>query len=152
VIQSFGIINSSLNFNRKVDDAAGATAVHLVNGVWGQLSVGLFADPPTGSKGIFLGGGSYQLVVQAISSLSLTVWAATTTIAILFVINRIIRIRLDEDDERAGCDSTQHFQGENLKQTFNEETFRGGKLNESYDRYKSFHVNRTFERSNENLY
>jgi ammonia channel protein AmtB len=140
-----------LTLNRKVDDAAGATAVHLVNGVWGQLSVGLFADPPKGSKGIFLGGGPYQLVVQAISSISLTVWAATTTLGILFIINRIIRIRLNEDDERAGCDSTQHFQGENLKQIFKEETLHGGKMDDSRDRYKSFCVNRTFERSNENF-
>lgn len=141
-----------IEFDRKVDDAAGATAVHLVNGIWGQLSVGLFADSPTELKGIFLGGGPYQLLVQAISSVFLTVWSMVSTLLILFVINKIIKIRLDEDAERTGCDSLLHFQGENLIQNFKiGDQMHQRKLGANLDRYKPVYVNRTFQ-NDENLY
>ena len=43
------------NIHRKIDDAVGATAVHLVGGIWGEISVGLFADPIDGHQGLFYG-------------------------------------------------------------------------------------------------
>lgn len=85
-----------------------------MNGIWGQLAVGFFADPPSGPKGLFLGGGPFQLTVQAISSFCLTVWSFTVTVLILWVVNKIIPIRLDPEDEEKGCDCTQHFVGVDL--------------------------------------
>lgn len=79
-----------------------------MGGIWGQLSVGLFADPLTGPKGIFLGGGPFQLVVQLISSISLSIWAATVTLGILWIVNKIIPIRLDLEEELKGCDEIEH--------------------------------------------
>lgn len=99
--------------SRKVDDAVGCTAVHLTGGIWGQIAVGLFADPPTGPKGIFLGGGPNQLIVQAISSIALTVWAALSTLLILCLVNGIIPMRLSPEDEKKGCDLVEHNIGEN---------------------------------------
>lgn len=134
-------------FVRKVDDAVGATSVHLVNGIWGQLSVGLFADPLTGAKGIFLGGGPFQLIVQAISSIVLTVWAGLMTVAILFVINKIIKIRLDPEDELKGCDLSEHFQGESFAKSYeiSSPQEHTAENDGSFDRYKPFHVNQAFE-------
>lgn len=48
------------------------------------------------------------MVIQAISAICLTVWASTVTIAILWIVNKIIKIRLNPDDELEGCDITQH--------------------------------------------
>lgn len=90
----------------------GCTAVHLVGGIWGQLAVGFFADPPTGPKGLFLGGGPNQLIVQAISSASLTIWAVVSTLLILMLVNSIIPIRLSREDEIRGCDLAEHNIGE----------------------------------------
>lgn len=132
---------------RKVDDAVGATSVHLINGIWGQISVGLFADPLTGVKGTFLGGGTYQLVVQAISSTALTVWAGSMTVAILFVINKITKIRLDPEDELKGCDLSEHFQGEILAKSYEvSPQDRTGDDVGSFDLYRPFpfHVNQSF--------
>jgi Ammonium Transporter Family len=98
---------------RKIDDAVGATAVHLVGGIWGQLSVGLFADPPTGPKGIFLGGGPNQLIVQAIAAVSIAVWSAVAHLLIFLLVDNIIPIRLSEEDEIKGCDLTEHYSSEN---------------------------------------
>lgn len=98
---------------RKIDDACGATALHLVSGIWGQLSVGFFADPPTGPKGLFLGGGPNQLIVQTISCISITLWAAAAMLILLWFVDNIIKIRLSPEDELLGCDLSEHYLGEN---------------------------------------
>lgn len=100
-----------INF-RRVDDAVGATAVHLVNGIWGQLSVGLFADPQEGLKGLFLGGGFYQLAVQSISAVSLMIWGASATLVIIWTVDQILPIRLSPEDEIRGCDISEHHLGD----------------------------------------
>jgi Amt family ammonium transporter len=48
----------------KVDDPVGATSVHLVNGIWGTLAVGLFAEArfvADVGNGLFFGGGASLL-------------------------------------------------------------------------------------------
>src|SRR5712675_812953 len=68
----------------RVDDPIGAVPVHLVCGIWGTLSLGLFAtgayglptptgvDTSTVVKGLFYGGGTAQLMAQAIGSAAVT--------------------------------------------------------------------------------
>jgi ammonium transporter len=50
----------------KIDDPVGAVPVHMVNGVWGTLAVGLFATIAgnTGTVGLFAGGGPQLLIAQ----------------------------------------------------------------------------------------
>lgn len=52
----------------KIDDPVGATSVHLTNGIWGTLALGLFANPIYGATGplpgLFYGGGFSQLWMQ----------------------------------------------------------------------------------------
>lgn len=98
--------------SRKIDDAVGTTAVHFVNGIWGQVSVGLFADPRVGRKGLFINGDTYQLIVQTTSAVSLTVWASFATLIIIWLVDQILPIRLDPEDEKLGCDAVELYQGE----------------------------------------
>ncbi|XP_055598397.1 putative ammonium transporter 2 [Uranotaenia lowii] len=97
-----------------VDDPVGASAVHGVAGIWGVLAVGLFADNPiplgntNGRSGLFKGGGWYLLGVQGISVLCLICWAICSTIALLWIINKIVPIRMDPDEERFGADLMEH--------------------------------------------
>lgn len=135
--------------------------------------MGLFADPPSGSKGIFLGGGTYQLIVQAISAVSLTIWASTATLFILFIVNRIILIRLDPEDEKKGCDLSEHSLGESygnevlrsmttldkiihistpIAQRLAHSTEeRNRRHTDSFGRRKPFHSNEAFDRGEERL-
>ncbi|XP_058820467.1 putative ammonium transporter 2 isoform X2 [Topomyia yanbarensis] len=97
-----------------VDDPVGASAVHGVAGIWGVLAVGLFADNPIpltttkGRLGLFKGGGWYLLGVQSLSALCLGCWSICTTLALLWIINKIVPIRMDPNDELLGADLMEH--------------------------------------------
>lgn len=98
---------------RRIDDAVGATAVHFVNGIWGQISVGIFADPVSGPKGLLIDGSTYQLKVQAISAISLVIWTGITSFLIIWGVNKISPIRFDEEEEMKGADHVEYTQGVN---------------------------------------
>ncbi|EAT40941.1 AAEL007373-PA, partial [Aedes aegypti] len=116
-----GIIGSALCclsmplFDRMgVDDPVGASAVHGVAGIWGVLAVGLFADNPipldttNGRSGLFKGGGWYLLGVQSLSALCLICWGICVTLALLWIINKIVPIRMDPNEELLGADLMEH--------------------------------------------
>lgn len=91
-----------------MDDAVGATACHLVCGMWGQLALGLFADTVSGPKGVFLGGSGFQLFLQAISVVALATWAGCATLVIICLVDQIMPIRLSPEDENIGADFSEH--------------------------------------------
>lgn len=103
----------SCDFPRRgIDDAVGTTSVNYVNGVWGHISVGVFADPITGPKGVLINGHWYQLTVQVISAICLSIWAAGAGYVMMYLIDKITPIRLTPEEEITGCDYTEHFKRE----------------------------------------
>ncbi|GAB0090904.1 Ammonium transporter [Sergentomyia squamirostris] len=97
-----------------VDDPVGATSVHGIGGLWGVLAVGLFADNPipldttNGRRGLFKGGGWYLISVQCLGILCICTWATITTYMLLWVINKVIPIRMDPFEELLGADLMEH--------------------------------------------
>ncbi|XP_068157815.1 putative ammonium transporter 2 [Drosophila tropicalis] len=97
-----------------VDDPVGASSVHGVCGIWGVIAVGLFADNPipldttNGRSGLFKGGGWYLLGIQTLSALCLACWGICSTFLLLYVVNKIIPIRMDPHEELLGADLTEH--------------------------------------------
>jgi len=94
----------------KIDDPVGALAVHLANGVWGTLSVGLFASaemPGGGANGLFYGGGMASLTSQAIGVVAVGAFTFALTLAAWFVIKLAMGIRVDEADEARGLDISE---------------------------------------------
>ncbi len=79
----------------RLDDPVGALSVHLVNGIWGTLAVGIFASDP--ANGITLLGQLKGVVVVA-------VFAFVSSYIVLFVLNKIILIRASHDEELEGLD------------------------------------------------
>ena len=88
----------------KIDDPVGAIAVHGANGIWGVLSLGLFADGLYGDglngikgnvTGLFYGGGSGQFIAEAIGALTncifvgLSGWLLFLLLGVLFKGNRV---------------------------------------------------------------
>jgi Amt family ammonium transporter len=95
-----------------IDDPVGALAVHLLNGIWGTLAVGLFANHAIDSlgisKGLFYGGGFHQLGVQALGVVSVGAWTVLTTGILFFVIKKTIGLRVSKEEESVGLDISEH--------------------------------------------
>jgi Amt family ammonium transporter len=96
----------------KIDDPVGAIAVHGINGAWGVISVGIFADGSYGDgwngvpgtvKGILYGDGS-QLVAQLIGTATCFVFVYAAMWSWFKISNKITPIRVKADDEIAGLD------------------------------------------------
>lgn len=99
----------------KIDDPVGAVSVHLVNGVWGTLAVGLFASPDFGANGetgpaagLFMGGGITQLVKQAIGIGAVGAWCLVTGFVLFFVIKAVLGLRVSAEEELRGLDIDEH--------------------------------------------
>ncbi|XP_071567758.1 putative ammonium transporter 2 [Temnothorax nylanderi] len=97
-----------------IDDPVGAAATHGASGIWGVIAIGLFADNPipldttNGRKGLFKGGGWYLLGVQSLSVLCLGVWSFVSSVVLLWIINKIIPIRMSVYEEVLGADLVEH--------------------------------------------
>ncbi|MCR5212484.1 MAG: ammonium transporter [Lachnospiraceae bacterium] len=102
-----------------VDDPVGAVAVHFMNGVWGTLAVGLFSTNAvpgysiangSGEElvGLFYGGGAELLGIQAIGLLATVGWTAVTITIAFLLIKKTIGLRVSEEEEIKGLDSTEH--------------------------------------------
>ena len=98
-----------------VDDPVGAVAVHMFNGIWGTIAVGLFAtDTAPGfavagiREGLFYGGGVDQLIKQ-LGGMGITAGWTVVTIFIAFsIIKHTVGLRVTEEEELMGLDSTEH--------------------------------------------
>ena len=98
-----------------VDDPVGAVAVHMFNGIWGTIAVGLFAtDTAPGfasagiMEGLFYGGGFTQLIRQ-LGGMAVTIlWTVVTIIIAFTIIRKTIGLRVSEEEEITGLDATEH--------------------------------------------
>ena len=98
-----------------IDDPVGAVSVHLVNGVFGTLAVGLFASPAyiqssaaVCKAGLFYGGGFEQLGVQAIGVAAVGGWVVITTGILFFVMKAMKQLRVNREEELRGLDIGEH--------------------------------------------
>jgi len=74
----------------KIDDPVGALSVHLVNGIWGTLAVGIFTDN--------------SLIVQLKGVIVVAIFAFVSSFIVLFILNKIISLRANDDDQLEGLD------------------------------------------------
>jgi Amt family ammonium transporter len=97
----------------KVDDPVGAVSVHGVNGLWGLIALGLFADGSYGDglngvagtvRGLFYGGGAGQLAAQLVSVAVVVVWSFGLMYTFFRVQDKLQGIRVTRDQETMGLD------------------------------------------------
>ena len=97
---------------RKIDDPVGAISVHLVNGVFGTLCVGLFAQDGIGnvssSNGLFFGGGFELLGSQALGVLSVGGFVFVGSLLVWLAIKVTLGIRVSAKEEIEGLDIGEH--------------------------------------------
>ena len=91
----------------KIDDPVGALSVHLANGIWGTLSIGLFASadaPGGGANGLFNGGGFGSLGAQALGTLAVGAFTLTLSLIAWAIVRAIFGLRVTAEDESRGLD------------------------------------------------
>jgi len=98
-----------------IDDPVGAVSVHAVCGIFGTLTVGLFAEAKYSAaaglgevNGLFFGGGFHLLGVQALGVLTVAFWVLLTTFILFMVIKKTIGLRVKEVEEMRGLDIDEH--------------------------------------------
>ena len=89
----------------RIDDAVGAISAHLFAGVWGTLAVALFAPE---SAFTITGQRGQQLLVQALGIVAIGVYAFAISFALLWLINRVYRLRVDAQAEQMGLNVAEH--------------------------------------------
>ena len=96
----------------RLDDPVGALSVHLVNGVFGTLALGLFAQdrfsPGTTGDGLFFGGGASLLVSQLIGVIGVGVFVFVASFIVWYAIKLVIGLRVSEEEETMGLDIGEH--------------------------------------------
>ena len=104
----------------RIDDPVGAVPVHFVNGIWGTLSLGLFATgefyssgqvtgvTENGLKGLFYGGGTQVLIAQVIGSATVTIVTFVAAMVMFSIINAVGLLRVSKEGEEYGIDLHEH--------------------------------------------
>ena len=104
----------------RIDDPIGAWPVHGLCGIWGTLSLGLFASGQFGStgplgpdnsaplKGLFYGGGTQVLIAQAIGSACITAATFGVAMVVMLAVNSTGLLRLPREAELYGMDLHEH--------------------------------------------
>ena len=102
-----------------IDDPVGAVAVHMMNGIWGTIAVGLFATSSAPGysianssgetiEGLFYGGGFELLGIQLTGFAAVACWTAVTITIAFAIIKKVIGLRVTREEELTGLDATEH--------------------------------------------
>ena len=101
----------SIKYALGFDDSLDVVAVHLVGGIWGSLSIGLFGTSAVNSiglDGLFYGGGTTLLLKQALGVGLVLAYSFLATLIIGFIIEKTIGFRVNKDAEVEGVDLSEH--------------------------------------------
>ena len=106
------VVLSVIAFDKiKVDDPVGAISVHLINGIWGTLSIGLLAESqwtPAKTAGLFFGGGLGPLGTQLLGVVSAGATVFVMSLIGWSLIKATMGIRVSLQEEIEGLDIGEH--------------------------------------------
>jgi Amt family ammonium transporter len=115
IVAGILVVGSVFFFDRiKIDDPVGAISVHLVNGIWGTLALGLFANPtvsPAASvvqPGLLMGGGLAQLLPQIYGVLGTGAYVFPASLISFWILKQIVGLRVSPQEEMEGLDLGEH--------------------------------------------
>lgn len=109
-----------LDYKLHIDDPVGAVAVHMMNGIWGTIAVGLFATSKSPgyaiamengaikAEGLFFGGGFTQLGLQLLGFVTVAAWAVVCMTIVFLAIKATIGLRASKEEEIKGLDICEH--------------------------------------------
>jgi len=100
----------------RIDDPVGAVPVHLFNGIWGTLAVGLLSSEAlmdsawgvTTTHGLLLGGGTDLFFTQVVGIVAVAAWTILMASIIFLGIKFTVGLRVSAAEEDAGLDVYEH--------------------------------------------
>ncbi len=104
------VVVEVLDLKLHIDDPVGAVGVHLANGIWGTLAVGLLANPsaPAKLEGLFYTGKIKLFAVQLLGIVAVLAWTGMMMTIVFTVIKKTVGLRVSAEEEIKGLDSTEH--------------------------------------------
>ena len=104
------VVVEFLDLKLHIDDPVGAVGVHMANGIWGTIAVGLLANPsaPAGLEGLFYTGSTRLLAIQLLGILAIIAWTVFTMYITFKVIKSTVGLRASAEEEITGLDATEH--------------------------------------------
>jgi Amt family ammonium transporter len=91
-----------------LDESLDAWAVHGMGGLWGAIATGIFATAAIGGYSGLLEGNVQQFIANVIGALSALAYAFVVTLALAYVIDKTLGLRVSEEEEYVGLDISQH--------------------------------------------
>ena len=105
-----GIISNEYIKKTIIDDPVGCIGSHGVGAIWGLIATGLFTKEIYNDNllGLFYGGGFLLLLYQLIAIVSIILWSIISSFIFFKLIDKLIGLRLSEEDEILGNDLVEH--------------------------------------------
>ena len=100
-----------LKYVFNIDDSLDVVGVHLVGGIWGSLSLGIFGTAAVNSiglDGLLYGGGTELLMKQLLGVGLVFAYSFIATLAIGFAIEKTMGFRIKRENELEGIDLVEH--------------------------------------------
>src|SRR4029077_1501193 len=104
----------------RIDDPIGAVPVHMIGGIWGTMSLGLFAAGKYGAPtatgadvssvvtGLFYGGGVDQLWIQFYGTVTVAIAVFVVSMALMYAVKATGTLRVSREGELEGLDIHEH--------------------------------------------
>lgn len=104
------VVVEALDLKLHIDDPVGAVGVHMANGIWGTLAVGLLAAPsaPAGLSGLLYTGSASLLGIQLIGVASVSAYAAAAMVLTFQIMKKTVGLRASMEEELRGLDASEH--------------------------------------------
>jgi Amt family ammonium transporter len=93
---------------RGLDESLDAWSIHGIGGLWGAIATGIFAAAAVNGYPGLIEGNVHQFIVNAVGALAALVYSFVVTYILAFVIDKVIGLRVSEEEEYVGLDLSQH--------------------------------------------
>jgi ammonium transporter, Amt family len=105
------VVLSVLFFDKiRIDDPVGALSVHLVNGIWGTLSLGLLGDKAIAKAiaGVDIADTATQTMIQLKGIVAVGAFTLVASLVFWYLIKLVLGVRVSEEEEIEGLDVGEH--------------------------------------------
>jgi len=94
--------------DRGLDESLDAWSIHGMGGLWGAIATGIFAAAAVNGYPGLIEGNVHQFIANAAGALAALAYSFVVTYILAFVIDKVIGLRVSEEEEYVGLDLSQH--------------------------------------------